>query len=130
MRSEAPSPGTTIGGPAAAATARRRPSSAPAGKRRGYGESVYGTRGGPIAPRPWGVTTQRGDRVYVHVLDWRDAELALPALPRRVRAPALLVGGARVPFTESAAGVVLTLPTRAAGEVDQVVVLDLAPARR
>ncbi len=36
------------------------------------GEAVYGTRGGPIAPRPWGVTTQKGDRVYLHILDWAD----------------------------------------------------------
>ena len=42
------------------------------------GETIYGTRGGPITPRPWGVTTQKGDRVFVHVLDWKDAVLSLP----------------------------------------------------
>ncbi len=97
---------------------------------REHGESVYGTRGGPLAPRPWGVTTQRGDRVFVHVLAWQDQELSLPALPRRVRSAALLVGGARVPFRETRAGVTLTLPPRAPAEVDQVVALDLEPAPR
>jgi alpha-L-fucosidase len=95
-----------------------------------YGESIYGTRGGPISPRPWGVTTQKGDRVFVHVLTWQDAELALPALPRRVRAASLLAGGAPVPFRQTPGGVVLTLPGRAEGEVDQVVVLELAAAAR
>ena len=95
-----------------------------------HGESIYGTRGGPIAPRPWGVTTQRGDRVFVHVLSWQDAELALPALPRRVRAASLLASGARVPFRQTPRGVALTLPPRAMGEVDQVVVLALESARR
>jgi alpha-L-fucosidase len=95
-----------------------------------HGESIYGTRGGPITPRPWGVTTQRGDRVYVHVLDWRDLMLALPALPRRVRAATLLADGSRVAFRETAGGVTLTLPPRLAGEVDQVVVLELRPAAR
>ena len=95
-----------------------------------HGESIYGTRGGPIAPRPWGVTTQKGDRVFVHVLTWQDPELSLPSLPRRVRSASLLVGGARVPVRETPAGVTLTLPPRAAGEVDQVVVLGLAPAAR
>lgn len=95
-----------------------------------HGESIYGTRGGPIAPRPWGVTTQRGDRVYVHVLDWSDPDLSLPSLPRRVRSAALLAGGVAVPFLESRHGVTLTLPPRPAGEVDQVVVLDLVAARR
>ena len=44
------------------------------------GESIYGTRGGPIAPRAWGVTTRKGSRVYVHVLDVPDTTLLLPAL--------------------------------------------------
>ena len=90
-----------------------------------YGASIYGTRGGPVAPRPWGVTTQAEDRVYVHVLDWADADLALPPLPGRVRAATLLAGGAAVPFRETPSGVALTLPARAAGEVDQIVVLEL-----
>jgi alpha-L-fucosidase len=91
------------------------------------GAAIYGTRGGPIPPRPWGVTTQRGDTVYVHVLDWADPELALPPLPRRVRAARTLGGGA-VPFREGAGGVVLTLPAAAADEIDRIVVLELAPA--
>ena len=36
------------------------------------GESIYGTRGGPIAPRSWGVTTQRGNKIYLHVLHPQD----------------------------------------------------------
>jgi alpha-L-fucosidase len=91
-----------------------------------HGEAIYGTRGGPIGPRPWGVTTQRGDRVYVHVLDWRDAALTLPPLGRPVVRASLLVGGAAIPVRTAADGVTLTLPPRAEGEVDQIVVLELA----
>lgn len=32
------------------------------------GESIYGTRGGPIAPQEWGVSTQKQGTVYLHVL--------------------------------------------------------------
>jgi alpha-L-fucosidase len=74
------------------------------------------------------VTTQHGDRVYVHVLDWADADLSLPPLPRQVRAASLLAGGAAVPFRETPSGVTLTLPPRAAGDVDQIVVLELSRA--
>jgi hypothetical protein len=63
--------------------------------------------------------------VYVHVLDWADPELTLPALARPVQSARLLVGGARVPVGVSPQGVTLTLPARAAGEVDQIVVLEL-----
>jgi alpha-L-fucosidase len=49
-----------------------------------YGASIYGTRGGPIPPQPWGVTTQKGDRIYVHVLNWRDENLLLPNIAGRI----------------------------------------------
>ena len=41
-----------------------------------HGESIYGTRGGPVTPRPWGVTTKKGSTVYVHVLNWQDQQPA------------------------------------------------------
>jgi alpha-L-fucosidase len=89
-----------------------------------YGESVYGTRGGPITPRPWGVTTHKGDRVYVHILDWPDRSLALPALPQAVRSARLLKDGTAVPCSRTTDGWILRLPDRATPEVDTVVVLE------
>ena len=49
-----------------------------------YGRSIYGTRAGPIAARPWGVTTARGDTVFVHVLNWHDHLLPILGLGRTV----------------------------------------------
>jgi hypothetical protein len=43
-----------------------------------------------------------------------------------VKAAHLLVGVDRVPLRASAHGVTLTLPARAPGDVDQIVVLELA----
>jgi alpha-L-fucosidase len=91
-----------------------------------YGESIYGTRGGPIAPGDWGATTQKGDNVYVHVLNWNAPLLALPPIPRTIRAARLLANGSAVEFTQSAKGVVLSAPPGAKGEVDRVIVLSLA----
>jgi alpha-L-fucosidase len=89
------------------------------------GESIYGTRGGPISPRPWGATTRKGDTVYVHVLDWPDATLALPPLPKAVKSARLLVGGRPVTFQSAASGVTLQLPSEGRDPNDTVVVLDL-----
>jgi alpha-L-fucosidase len=89
-----------------------------------YGTAIYGTRGGPVPPRDWGVTTHRGDTIFVHVLQWPDRTLALPALDGRVRSARMLVGGAAVPYSQSPAGVTLTLPSSGAGEPDRVVVLE------
>jgi alpha-L-fucosidase len=88
-----------------------------------HGPSIYGTRAGPIPPRSWGATTQRGDTVFVHVLDWPDRTLSLPALPRRIRSATRLGTNERIPFTQTADGVTLTLPPVRADELDRVVVL-------
>jgi len=91
------------------------------------GASIYGTRGGPITPRAWGVTTQKGDTVFVHVLDWDDSVLALPALPRRVKSARLLKGGGPLAVQQSAATLTLTLPEAAARDpYDTVIALELA----
>ena len=95
-----------------------------------YGGSIYETRGGPIPPRDWGVTTTRGDTVFVHVLAWPDRVLALPSLGARVVAARMFATGERVAVTQSEAGVTLTLPTGGKDEPDRVVVLTLASRSR
>lgn len=95
-----------------------------------YGGSIYGTRGGPIPPRQWGVTTARGDTVFVHVLDWPDRVLSLPPLGARVIGARMFATGDRVVVTQSAAGVTLTLPAGGTDDPDRVVVLTLAAPRR
>jgi alpha-L-fucosidase len=89
------------------------------------GTSIYATRGGPIPPRSWGVTTQRADTVFVHVLDWSDPALALPPLPGSVR-EARVLGGGPARFRESDEGIVLELPPRDSATVDRIVRLTLA----
>ena len=49
-----------------------------------YGETIYGTRGGFIAPHDWGVTTQKGNKLYVHILNLQDEALYLPMQGKRV----------------------------------------------
>jgi alpha-L-fucosidase len=88
-----------------------------------YGPSIYGTRGGPIPPRAWGVTTQRGDTVFVHVLDWPDPLLTIPGLGRPVRSARMLAGGDAVAFTQAPGGVTLRLPPAVAEVPDRVIML-------
>jgi alpha-L-fucosidase len=94
------------------------------------GESIYGTRGGPVSPRSWGVTTQKGNTVYVHLLDWEDASLALPPLPGKVTAARLLAGGAPVTWREDEGGVVLRVPQANRDPLDTVVAVELASGGR
>lgn len=50
-----------------------------------YSETIYETRGGIIAPQDWGVTTQKGDKLYVHILDLKDKTLFLPLTNKKVK---------------------------------------------
>ena len=87
-----------------------------------YGTSIYNTHAGPIPPHPWGITTQRGDSVFVHVLDWRDRVIAIPLVGLRVTRATVLGSGAAVDFEQWPDGVRLTLPD-VASEPDRVIVL-------
>lgn len=73
------------------------------------GDSVYGTRGGPVTPRTWGVTTRKGSKIYVHVLDWKDPVLALPKLAN-VSSGSLLANGMKVEVRQVEDATLLRLP--------------------
>jgi alpha-L-fucosidase len=89
------------------------------------GEAIYGTRGGPVSPRDWGVTTREGNKVYVHVLNWADPVLALPPLTPGVKKAYFLTDRAPVPVTTAADAISLRLGERRE-LVDTIVVLELS----
>jgi len=89
---------------------------------RTHGASIYGTRAGPIPPRNWGVTTQSKTQVFVHVLDWPDAALAIPAATLG-KNPRLLASGDPVKTTELKEALILHLPVER-DPFDTVIVFD------
>lgn len=88
------------------------------------GETIYGTRGGVVAPHDWGVTTQKGNRLFVHILKWNDRGLFLPLTSRKVVAAKMFASGKAVKVTKSSSGVLLELPVNPSG-VDTIVELEL-----
>lgn len=49
-----------------------------------HAETIYGTRGGPYYPFPGGVSTRKGDRVWLFITDDKLASLELPELSQRI----------------------------------------------
>jgi len=90
-----------------------------------YGDSIYGTRGGPIAPADWGVTTQKEGKIYVHILSWAAPLLALPPIQGKITAAHALLDNQPITFTQNADGVVLKVPAPTQNETDRVIVLAL-----
>jgi alpha-L-fucosidase len=89
------------------------------------GETIYGTRGGPLSARDWGVTTQNGNKVYVHILNWHDESLTLPALGKKVKSAKLFSDKSNVKFIENEFGLTLSVPKAKYNEIDTIVELEL-----
>jgi alpha-L-fucosidase len=89
-----------------------------------YGESIYGTRGGPFKPGKWGASTSKGNRIYVHVFRFDGDKLQVPAIPAKVTAARVLTGGS-VKFSQTEQGIVLTVPAAYHAPIDTLVQLDL-----
>jgi len=49
------------------------------------GETVYGTNGGPVSPKSWGVTTQKGNKVYVHILSAENSNFLIPDFGKKLK---------------------------------------------
>jgi alpha-L-fucosidase len=89
------------------------------------GETIYGTRGGPLSARNWGVTTQKGNKVYVHILNWQDESLTIPKLSGKVVSARLYKDKSAVKFQESAFGVSIIVPRSQMDDIDTIVELEL-----
>lgn len=89
-----------------------------------YGETIYGTRGGIIAPHDWGVSTQRGNKLYVHILDCMDSSLYLPMGNRKVKSAKVFATGKPVRFTKTGDGITVNMD-EAPKEIDYVLELTL-----
>lgn len=90
-----------------------------------HGQSVYGTRGGPWLPGDYGVSTHKGNIVYVHVLQPpAHGELRLPTLPDRIIKVALL-NGCGVSFEQTGHGLNIKMPAEAIDPIDTVLQIEL-----
>jgi alpha-L-fucosidase len=89
-----------------------------------YGESIYGTRGGPFKPGRFGVSTRKGRTIYLHIQHWPGETLTLPAIPAKiVRAVALAGGTVTVKQTDEV--IEVALPASHRQEMDTVIALEL-----
>jgi alpha-L-fucosidase len=92
-----------------------------------YGETVYGTRGGPMPPQDWGVMTRKGGVAYLHVLDGDAPErLILPGTEGMRPGRARIFGTGREVNVVSQPEIEIELPPEARQAVDTIVELQLA----
>jgi alpha-L-fucosidase len=89
-----------------------------------YGQSIYGTRGGPFKTTARLASTYNGNVVYVHLLDWSGDTITLPGLPKKVTDASLLTGGS-VSVRQTQDAIEITVPSQSRQEIDTIVKLTL-----
>ena len=80
---------------------------------RANGESIYGTTAGDLEEQPWGVTTRKGNALYLHILDLDSHTLELP-LSCKVKS-ACVQNGQAVKFRQTKTGITLTFDEKPSG---------------
>lgn len=88
-----------------------------------YGETIYGTRAGDVAPHPWGVSTRKDNRLFIHILDLQDNRLYLP-LKAKIKKAFKYADKAPITFSQDKEGALLKLSEVPEG-TDYVVELEL-----
>lgn len=89
-----------------------------------YGASIYGTRGGPFKPGEYGASTRADRTVFVHVRDWPEDTLQLPAIPATVIASRVLTGG-RAEVSQSDSGITIHVAPDERDAFDTIIALEL-----
>jgi len=89
-----------------------------------YGEAVYGTRGGPIDPHPWGVTTIKGNKVYVHLMGESDENLLLNDFGKKIRKAYLFDDQSAIVYKQTEFGINMKVPQSKRKPIDTIVVLE------
>jgi alpha-L-fucosidase len=90
------------------------------------GESIYGTRGGPLAPQTWGVTTQKEKKIFLHLFQNPDHNsIFLPGIKEKVKQVSLLNAEQKLSFRQVPEGIIVSTNDVIIKEPDTVVVVDL-----
>jgi alpha-L-fucosidase len=89
-----------------------------------FGESIYGTRGGPWKPGTYGASTRKGKTIYVHVFNWDGDTVRLPNLQAKIVSAKNLMGG-NVEVRQQADGIALRVPLEHRQIIDTIIALKL-----
>ncbi len=90
-----------------------------------YGASIYGTRGGPLGPQVWGVTTQDSKHIYVHIMHQRNQSGLF--IPGNFKVQKVEVMGTNVnlPFSVRQNGILIDTHSLTIAGPDTIVTINL-----
>ncbi len=93
------------------------------------GVAIYGTERGSLPIPAWGVSTQKGQRIYLHVFNWpKDGNLLVGGLKSDIKAAYLLADKSKRKMAVKrldASNITLNVPVNTSGSPDVVIVLEI-----
>ncbi|QNK63476.1 alpha-L-fucosidase [Pedobacter sp. PAMC26386] len=91
-----------------------------------YGESIYGTKGGPFKPNEIFAATRKGNKLYLHVFERKTADLILPSLSGARIKKAYFIKGGQIKYTQKRKwAITIQLPKVLPDSINSVIVLEL-----
>ncbi len=91
-----------------------------------YGETIYGTRRGPIGPSEWWATTATpdGKTVYLHILKLDEDVLFIPDYKIKPKKMTFYDGGEKVRYQNTDYGLMIEVPDGKKDHIDTIVKIE------
>ena len=89
------------------------------------GGTIYGTEAGQVSPQSWGVSTQKDNKVYIHVLDWQKDALLINDFRPKIKKIVFYSDKTPVKHDVSDYGLVVSLPQNSQLNIDTIIEITL-----
>lgn len=89
-----------------------------------YGEAVFGTRGGPYKPSDWGVSTRKGNKIFLHVLNLPGNEPKITVPEPGMEVVNCNVGGKPLQFSKTDGNITIELVNIPLNPINTIIELE------
>ena len=92
-----------------------------------FGYTIYGTRGGPFKPTDWGVSTRKGNKIYLHILKWvgNSPKINIPDFGMEIK-KCVLAGGGKAKFSKLNGDYIIEFDGRLLQPINTIVEIEVA----
>ncbi|WKK65872.1 alpha-L-fucosidase [Lutimonas zeaxanthinifaciens] len=90
-----------------------------------YGETIYGSRQGPVPPSSEMVSTQKDEKIYLHLLNEQIETYLIPDFEGKIRKMSFYDSGKKVTHKVDEYGLAFNVPKEERNNIDTIIVLEL-----
>lgn len=88
------------------------------------GESIYGTNGGPFKPNEYSSSTRKGNKIYLHILDWLEDTLQVAKLNKEIT-KAYILNGNDFEYTTEENNYSISIPVELRKPLNTILVFEI-----